>query len=130
MVWTEHWMNIEGKDTRLQKWTLFFTLEEETPIGLVWVLLPDLPWNCFKKPFLTPLLKYVGKILYLDTTSLTRTRVGMGKFKMEIDLLEIRAKEVWIQLDNEDNTIGRWQPIEFEFLPFYCTYCKHQGHNL
>ena len=120
-------MNIEGKDMRLQKWT---PLEEEIPIVHVLVLLSDLPWHCFKKPFITPLLECVGKIMYLDTTSLTRTRAGMGKFKMEIDLLEIRAKEVWIQLENEDNTIGRWQPIEFEFLPFYFTYCKHQGHNL
>lgn len=120
-------MNIEGKDMRLQKWTL---LEEEIPIVHVLVLLSDLPCHCFKKPFITPLLECVGKIMYLDTTSLTRTRAGMGKFKMEIDLTKTRTEEVWIQLDNEDNTIGRWHPIEYGFLPFYCTYYNHQGHNL
>ncbi|KAG5580298.1 hypothetical protein H5410_050925 [Solanum commersonii] len=33
-------------------------------------------------------------------------------------------------IDDEDLTIGRWQPIEYENIPPYCVYCKHQGHMI
>lgn len=50
-------MTIEGKVIRIQAWTPFFKSEEETPIVPVCILVPRLPWNCFKKAFLTPLLE-------------------------------------------------------------------------
>ncbi|KAH0735068.1 hypothetical protein KY285_010775 [Solanum tuberosum] len=33
-------------------------------------------------------------------------------------------------LNEEDLDIGRWQTIEYEHIPDYCMYCKHQGHWL
>ena len=29
----------------------------------------------------------------------------------------------------EDITDGRWQKIEYDSIPNYCFYCKHQGHK-
>ena len=29
----------------------------------------------------------------------------------------------------EDITHGRWQKIEYDSIPDYCYYCKHQGHK-
>uniref|UniRef100_M1DDB9 Glycosyltransferase PglE n=2 Tax=Solanum tuberosum TaxID=4113 RepID=M1DDB9_SOLTU len=121
-------MTIEGKLMRIQAWTHNFRPEEETPIVPIWVLLPGLPWHCFKKEFITPLLESVSKVLYLDTTSIKRTRASMAKVKVQVDLTKTRPRHVWIGLDDEDLTIGRWQPIEYENIPPYCTYCKHQGH--
>ncbi|KAG5631447.1 hypothetical protein H5410_003164 [Solanum commersonii] len=72
----------------------------------------------------------MGKVLYLDTTSIKRTRASMAKVKVQVDLTKTRPKHIWIELDDEDLTIGRWQPIEYENIPLYCTYCKHQGHML
>ena len=72
-------MTIEGKFMRIQAWTPFFKPEEETPIVPVWILLYGLPWHCYKKPFLTPLLESVGKVLYLDIASIKRSRAGMAK---------------------------------------------------
>ncbi|KAG5580322.1 hypothetical protein H5410_050949 [Solanum commersonii] len=69
-VWTQQRMTIEGKLMRIQAWTPNFRPEEETPIVPIWVLLPGLPWHCFKKEFITPLLESVGKVLYLDTASI------------------------------------------------------------
>uniref|UniRef100_M1DPZ0 LINE-type retrotransposon LIb DNA, complete sequence, Insertion at the S14 site n=1 Tax=Solanum tuberosum TaxID=4113 RepID=M1DPZ0_SOLTU len=128
IVWTQQRMTIEGKLMRIQTWTPNFTPEEETPIVPIWILLLGLPWHCFKKEFITPLLSPIGKVLYLDTTSIKRTRASMAKVKVQVDLTKARPRHVWIGLDEEDLTIGRWQTIEYESIPPYCEYCKHQGH--
>ncbi|KAG5606085.1 hypothetical protein H5410_027577 [Solanum commersonii] len=129
-VRTQQRMTIEGKLMRIQAWTPIFRPEEETPIVPIWVLLPGLPWHCFKKEFITPLLESVGKVLYLDTISIKRTRASMAKVKVQVDLTKARPRHVWICLDEEDLTIGRWQPIEYENIPPYCAYCKYQGHMI
>ncbi|KAG5605815.1 hypothetical protein H5410_027307 [Solanum commersonii] len=54
----------------------------------------------------------------------------MAKVKVQIDLTKDRPRHVWIGLDEEDLTIGRWQTIEYESIPPYCAYCKHQGHMI
>ncbi|KAK4707014.1 hypothetical protein R3W88_033428 [Solanum pinnatisectum] len=129
-VWTQQRISIEGKLMRIQAWTPNFKPEEETPIIPIWVLLPGLPWHCFKKEFITPLLSSVGKVLYLDTASINRTRASMAKVKVQIDLTKARPRHVWIGLDDVDLTIGRWLPIEYENIPPYYVYCKHQGHMI
>ncbi|KAG5598993.1 hypothetical protein H5410_030363 [Solanum commersonii] len=84
----------------------------------------------FKKEFITPLLESVGKVLYLDTASIKRTKASMAKVKVQVDFTKSRPRHVWISLDDKDLTIGRWQPIEYESIPPYCVYCKHQGHMI
>ncbi|KAG5568560.1 hypothetical protein H5410_064421 [Solanum commersonii] len=100
-VWTQQRMTIEGKLMRIQTWTPTFTPEEETPIARL-------------RQILTPPIK--------------RTRASMAKVKVQVDLTKARPRHVWIGLDEEDLTIGRWQTIEYESIPPYCEYCKHQGH--
>ncbi|KAH0664057.1 hypothetical protein KY284_028988 [Solanum tuberosum] len=129
-VWTQQRMNIEGKLMRIQAWTPNFRPEEETSIVPIWVRLPGLPWHCFKKEFITPFLESVGKVLYLDRTFIKRTRESMAKVKVQVDLTKTRPGHVWIGLDEEDLTIGRWQSIEYENIPPYCAYCRHQGHTM
>ncbi|KAG5580317.1 hypothetical protein H5410_050944 [Solanum commersonii] len=119
-----------GKLMRIHTWTPNFRPEEETPIVPIWVLLPRLPWHCFKKEFISPLLESVGKVLYLNTTSIKRTRASMAKVKVQVDLTKTRPRHVWIGLDDEDLTIGRWEPIEYENIPPYCAYCRYQGHRI
>lgn len=38
-----------------------------------------------------------------------------------------RPKHVWFCYDEEDMDIGQWKYIEYEHVPAYCLYCKHQG---
>ncbi|XP_049348969.1 uncharacterized protein LOC125813523 [Solanum verrucosum] len=54
----------------------------------------------------------------------------MAKVKVQVDLTKTRPRHVWIGLDEEDLTRGRWQPIKYENIPPYCAYCKHQGHMI
>ena len=101
-------MTIEGKFMRIQAWTLFFILEEETPTVPIWIMLPSLPLLFYKKPFLTPLLESVGKILCLDNASVKSSRAGIDKVKMQIDFTNPRCRHVWIGLHPEDETSGFW----------------------
>ncbi|KAG5631298.1 hypothetical protein H5410_003015 [Solanum commersonii] len=98
-------MYIEGQLLRLQVWTPTFTPEEETPIVPGWITLPELPWHCYNKEFITALLSPIGK-----TPS------------------PLPKPHVWMGFDEEDFTIGKWQAIQYEGHPDYCSYCKHQGH--
>uniref|UniRef100_M1D937 Non-LTR retroelement reverse transcriptase n=1 Tax=Solanum tuberosum TaxID=4113 RepID=M1D937_SOLTU len=70
------------------------------------------------------------KVVYLDTASIKRTRASMAKVKVQVDLTKARPRHLWIGLDEKDLTIGRWQTIEYESIPPYCEYCKHQGHMI
>lgn len=121
-VWTKQKMIIKGQLMRIQTWTPTFKPDEETPIVPVWVSLPELPWHCYNKKFVSALLSPIGKVLYLDSASIHKTRGSLAKVSVE------RPPHVWMGFDKEDITIGRWQPIRYESVPDYCSYYKHQGH--
>lgn len=115
---------------RIQAWTPFFTPEKETLIVPVWILQPGLAWHCFRKPFITPLLETVVKVLYMDTTSFKRYKVGMARMKLQIYLTKPRPIHVWIGLNDDDDIIGIWKLFENENIPLYCEYYKYQGHYI
>ncbi|KAG5605830.1 hypothetical protein H5410_027322 [Solanum commersonii] len=127
-VWTKQRMSIAGQLMRIQAWTPSFKPEVETTIVPVWVTLPDLPWPCYNKEFVAGLLIPVGKVLYLDSASIQKTRGSKAKVKVQIDLSKERPPHVWMGYKGDDLTDGRWQTIEYEEIPPYCFYCMHQGH--
>lgn len=104
-------MTIEGQLMSIQTWTPNFKPEEETPIVPIWVSLPELPWHCYNKEFLTVLMHPIGKVLYLDTASIQKTRGSVAKIKVQIDLTKERPAHVWMGFNKHDLTIGRWQAI-------------------
>lgn len=128
IVWTKQKMTIEGKIMSIQKWTPTFRPEQETPIVPIWISLSELPWHCYTKEFVTILLKDVGNVLYLDSASVQKTRESMAKVKVQIDLTKARPPHVWMGIDEDDYDIERWQAIEYEGIPDYSMYCRHQGH--
>lgn len=129
-VWTKQIMSIEGQLMRIQTWTPTFRPEEETPIVPIWVYLPELPWHCYNKEFVSALLSPIGKVLYLDNASIQKTRGSLAKVRVQVDLTKERPPHVWMGFDEEDITLGRWQAIQYEYVPDYCNYCKHQGHRI
>lgn len=92
---------------RIQVWTPTFKHEEETPIVLVWVTLSKLPWHCYNKDFITTLIASIGKVLYLDTTSIQKTIGSMAKVKVQIKLIKARPPHIWMGFDEKDLTVGR-----------------------
>ncbi|KAK4716363.1 hypothetical protein R3W88_014701 [Solanum pinnatisectum] len=77
---------------------------------------------------LTPLLSPVGKALYLDSATMQKTRGSVAKVRVQIDITKERPQHVWMGFSEKDPSLGKWQIIEFEDVPSYCLYCKHQGH--
>ncbi|KAH0639356.1 hypothetical protein KY285_035942 [Solanum tuberosum] len=102
--------------------------EEETPIVHIWVALLELPWHCYNKVLLTTILSSIGKVMYLDSPTSQRTRGSMARVKIQIDLTKPRPPHVWVGFKNSDPNKGRWQKVQYEGIPNYCMYCKHQGH--
>ncbi|XP_055814083.1 uncharacterized protein LOC129883435 [Solanum dulcamara] len=60
-----------------------------------------------------------------------KTRGSVAKVKVQMDITKPRIQSVWIGFDENDdpNREGRWQDIEYDDIPLYCTYCKHQSHT-
>ncbi|KAK4706951.1 hypothetical protein R3W88_033488 [Solanum pinnatisectum] len=123
-------MYIAGHPMKLQVWTPTFKPAEETPIVPIWITLPGLPWHCYYMDILTPLLSPIGKALYLDSATMQKTRGSVAKVRVQIDITKERPQHVWLGFSDKDPTLGKWQIIEFEHVPSYCLYCKHQGHSL
>ncbi|KAH0760297.1 hypothetical protein KY290_016370 [Solanum tuberosum] len=127
-VWTKQKMFIAGHPMKLQVWTPTFKPAEETPIVPIWITLPELPWHCHYMDILTPLLSPIGKALYLDSATVQKTRGSVAKVRVQIDLTKERPQHVWLGFSEKDPNLGKWQVIEYEEVPSYCLYCKHQGH--
>lgn len=77
---------------------------------------------------MNPLLSPIGKVLFLDLATYKKTRGSVAKVKIQIDLTKQRPHHIWMGFDEDENGEGRWQPIQYERVPDYCGYCKHQGH--
>jgi len=127
-VWTKLRMTVEGQLIRIQAWTPDFTTEEETPSVPIWVAVPGVPCHCYKKVLLTTILESVGKVLYLDSPTSQKTRGSTTRVKVQVDLTKKRPEHVWLAFKNSDPNKGRWLKVQYEGIPDYCMYCKHQGH--
>ncbi|KAG5605802.1 hypothetical protein H5410_027294 [Solanum commersonii] len=76
--------------------------------------------HCHYMDILTPLLSPIGKALYLDSATAQKTRGSVAK----------RPQHVWLGFSEKDPNLGKWQVVEYEDIPSYCIYCKHQGHMI
>lgn len=47
---------------------------EETPIVPVWIGLSELPWKCYYKDILIAIVYPIGKLIYLDNSTVNKTR--------------------------------------------------------
>ncbi|KAG5631442.1 hypothetical protein H5410_003159 [Solanum commersonii] len=59
-----------------------------------------------------------------------KTRGSVAKVRVQIDLTKERPQHVWLGFSKKDPNLGKWQIIEYEDVPSYCIYCKHQGHMI
>ncbi|TMW90214.1 hypothetical protein EJD97_016049, partial [Solanum chilense] len=100
----------------------------ELPIVLIWVVVLGLPWHCYNKVLSTTILESVGKVLYLDSPTSQRTRGSTTRVKVQVDLTNKSPEHVWLGFKNSDPNKGRWLKVQYEGIPDYCMYCKHQGH--
>lgn len=129
MVCTKKHMTIEGQTMRIHAWNPNFKPEEKTPLVPIWISLPELPWHCYNKEFISSLLTPIGRVLYLDSTSINKTRGSQARVEVQVDLTKDRPPYIWMGYIEKDITDGRWQKIVYDSIPDYCLYCKHRGHK-
>ncbi|TMX05308.1 hypothetical protein EJD97_025000, partial [Solanum chilense] len=96
MVWTKQRMTIAGQIMRIQAWTITFKPDEETLVVRIWISLPELPWHRYNKEFITSLLSPIGRVLYLDSASINKTRGSKARVKVQVDLTKDRPPHIWM----------------------------------
>ncbi|VFQ83941.1 unnamed protein product [Cuscuta campestris] len=87
---------------RLFRWTSDFSLETETPISPVWVLLHDLPFHYFNDKALTLICKPIGKYLGMDKATLEGIKPNHARVRVEMDLLKPLVSKVFIGTSVEE----------------------------
>ncbi|KAH0682785.1 hypothetical protein KY285_022210 [Solanum tuberosum] len=113
-VLTKQKMFITGHSMKIQMWNPEFKPEDETPVVPIWITLHELPWHCYYMDTLTLILSPIGKALYLDSASMQKTRGGVAKVRIQIDLTKERPRHVWLGFSEKDPTREKWQIIDYE----------------
>ncbi|XP_060202705.1 uncharacterized protein LOC132631119 [Lycium barbarum] len=74
----------------------------------------------------------VGTPLVIDKAMKNQTRPSCARVKVEVDLLKELPKRIHIScFDEETGEVkAKWQKIQNDYLPKYCTQCKLQGSDL
>ncbi|XP_060190442.1 uncharacterized protein LOC132619608 [Lycium barbarum] len=124
-------MTIEGMQMWLAKWSPDWRPEIDSPIVPVWVLLPELPFHCHASFYIRQILNPIGIPIGMDNVAGGRTRPGMAKVRVEIDLTKPRIHKLWIGVEEENSPLkGFYQKLEYETMPKYCTHCSLLGHAI
>ncbi|KAG5576589.1 hypothetical protein H5410_056723, partial [Solanum commersonii] len=70
---------------------MYIDLDNELDYNMVWTKQRmKLPWHCYNKEFVTGLLSPIGKVLYLDSASIKKTRGSQARVKVQVDLTQKR----------------------------------------
>lgn len=62
----------------------------------------------------------IGTALYLDLGSIQKTSGSITKVKVQIDIIKERQQHVWLEFDENDIFVGKWQLIQYEDISEYC----------
>ncbi|KAL0386797.1 UNVERIFIED_CONTAM: hypothetical protein Sradi_2561500 [Sesamum radiatum] len=115
---------IKGTFTCL-KWSPTFSTAHESPIVPIWASFPELPAHLFKKDVLFSLAKFIGTPLQIADSTFNQSNLSKARVCIEIDLLKPLVEEIDINIFG--STIV--QKIVYEQVPYYCSLCKHIGHQ-
>lgn len=109
----------------LEKCSSDFKLEEDSPIVLVWVLLPELSFHCHTWYYIKQKVGHDRTRLSMGLVIDHKTRPSMAKVRVEIDPTKPKLNSVWVGSEDESNPLkGFTQKLEYENVPIFC---KHYG---
>nr|XP_027086510.1 uncharacterized protein LOC113708247 [Coffea arabica] len=109
----------------ISKWSIDFRSGQELSIAPVWVSFPGLPIPFFQRNQLMQLASTLGHPLKLDAATGDLRRPSAARVLVEVDISLPLAKRIWIG----DEEYGFWQPVDFENIPPYCSFCSKFGHQ-
>ncbi|KAG8381820.1 hypothetical protein BUALT_Bualt05G0012600 [Buddleja alternifolia] len=125
-LWLKREWLIEGFPMRTFKWTPDFNPSLESPLAPVWVRFPALPPHLFDRDALFAVARLVGSPLLLDGPTAGWASLELARVLVEIDISAPRVESVKIKI-GEDVIV---QKVNYEYIPKYCSFCKHIGHDL
>ncbi|EOY21528.1 Uncharacterized protein TCM_013236 [Theobroma cacao] len=85
----------------------------------------------YEKSALLLIAKTIGKPLYIDEATATRSRPSVARVCVEYDCRKDPVEQVWIVVkDRVSGTVTGcyMQRVEFSKIPEYCGHCCHVGH--
>ncbi|KAH0636954.1 hypothetical protein KY289_036869 [Solanum tuberosum] len=73
----------------------------------------------------------VGQPLDVDRATYDKIRPSTARVKVEVNLLRILPKRIRVQFNDlvTGEITNVWQKIRYDYVPYYCKRCKHQGHR-
>ncbi|KAL6561399.1 hypothetical protein OROMI_017000 [Orobanche minor] len=92
----------------------------------VWVILPNLPLECWSAKILSRIASRVGTPLLTDKLTKTMQRIAYARVLVDVDVSKELLKFVEI-IDTRG--ISFQQKIEYEFVPRFCHACNRIGHS-
>ncbi|XP_075075277.1 uncharacterized protein LOC142162671 [Nicotiana tabacum] len=130
-VWFRRSIEIDGMVMWLQKWSPNFKPEEDSPIVPIWFLLLGLPFHCHTWNYVKKILGPLGVPLSMDIATNYRTRPGMAKVRVKVDLTKPLVNSIWVGQEEETYPLkGFTQKLEYEGVPKYCKHCRILGHSV
>ncbi|KAL2251644.1 UNVERIFIED_CONTAM: hypothetical protein Sindi_2286700 [Sesamum indicum] len=124
-LWLRRIWFLQGFPMRIFKWTPTFTPTQESSVVPIWVCFPELPAHLFGKEALFSVASMVGSPLQIDALTLNKSKLSQARVCVEIDLL----KPIIEEFDLHINGVTIVQKVVYEYLPEYCSLCKHVGHK-
>ena len=91
----------------------------------VWVKLPNLPLKCWSSTCLSKIASALRKPVQCDMLTSSMSRLSYTRILVEINLAEDLPQFIKFCLPNG---VSHAQPIVYETLPKFCSYCKVLGH--
>ncbi|XP_060188384.1 uncharacterized protein LOC132617405 [Lycium barbarum] len=120
-VWYRRSIEIDEQVMWLEKWTPEFKPHKDSPVVLVWVLLPGLPFHLHSWNYIKQIVAPIGTPLMMDPATENRTRPSMAKVRVEVNLTETKINSISIGTENENcPRKGFYQKLEYENAAKFC----------
>ncbi|XP_008780119.2 dapper homolog 3-like [Phoenix dactylifera] len=96
---------------------------------VVWLRLPSLPMDFWKKEAIFRVAARAGTPLALDGFTEQRRRYGFARVKVELDASAPLVPGTWVRGSSADGGAPFWQGFVYENLPVPCAKCGRVGHS-
>ncbi|KAK9749960.1 hypothetical protein RND81_02G161900 [Saponaria officinalis] len=111
----------------LQRWSPIISQDLECiSVIPVWVLLPGLDPLFWSPSMLSKIASTIDTPLFDDCITTTKKRLGFARLMVEVDVSQPLVENVIINTPFSD---GMVQPVEYEWVPYFCKTCKKLGHE-
>lgn len=91
----------------------------------VWVKLPKLDVVYWTEGALKSIVGYLGQVLKIDNTTLTKSRLMFARVLVDINISEGFPEELFFS-NERDKLIA--QPVQYDWIPVWCSKCSQFGH--